>query len=101
MGRAASDHQYSLCCHSDPDEAQGCDLVKRHAFISTALIALLGAVLACTTRQDDIAAFGAAIEITATARAASGTQSGSVNVATAEAQATEGIANVDVTATSS
>jgi hypothetical protein len=101
MGRAASDHQHSVYRYFDHDEAQGCDLMKRHAFILTALIALLGATLACSTRQEEIAAFGAAIEITATARAASGTQSGSVNVATAEAQATEGIANADVTATSS
>lgn len=77
--------------------------MKRHAFISTTLVILLGTSLACTTptRQAEIEAFGEAVEATATARAASGTQSGSSNVATVEAQATEGIDNINVTATSS
>jgi len=62
--------------------------VKGRAAILLSVSCLVITTLACTTKQSESKAFGAALEQTATSRAAGGENGGPVNVETAQAQAT-------------
>src|SRR5689334_3089858 len=75
--------------------------MNRRAFITIPMIVLLGAALACTTKGAEIEAFKAQVEQTATARALNGEESGSVNQATVQSQATENTESLGVTQTAS
>jgi hypothetical protein len=75
--------------------------MNRRAFISIPVIVLLGAGLACTTKQADIDAFKVQVEQTATARALNGEDSGSANQATVQSGATATSQSLEVTQTAS